>query len=324
MPIPIKTEGTQRFIKMGAAGDTLANTAVDFDMVYDRQSGLVWEIKSKSKTIHWYYGRHKWLKTQTDFIDRLNAGSFGGFSDWRLPTIHELQTLLEGQEKRPVRHERYFPFMAPHGYWSATSCAENGKKVWVVHFGKGAVYPASKTKSSLRVRAVRGPLASAVRLTDAGNGTVVDAEAGLMWQKELSPKTDWAAARAYCSGLSYGGYNDWRLPSVEELRRLVDYRRVFPAALPAGFQWPMAKQKRCVRISANREACRSVPDPIVVWTRTRNDEKEQKFTVDFLYGLIKSRPESEACFVKAVRDIGATGAFSQNGHEQSPTEAPTH
>lgn len=61
-----------------------------------------------------------------------------------------------------------------------------------------------------------------------GNGTLVDQETGLMWQKtdsyhELNKGLNWYEALEYIerkNAESYGGYKDWRLPTLEELDRL--------------------------------------------------------------------------------------------------------
>jgi len=38
----------------------------------------------------------------------------------------------------------------------------------------------------------------------------------------------WAEAQAYCSGLTLGGYSDWRLPTVKELSSIVDFTVASP------------------------------------------------------------------------------------------------
>jgi formylglycine-generating enzyme required for sulfatase activity len=71
-------------------------------------------------------------------------------------------------------------------------------------------------------------------------GIVQDTLTQLLWQQDGSgagadcsgtgvlPCT-WAEAKAYCSGLSLGGLSGWRLPTVKELRSLVDYTVAPPA-----------------------------------------------------------------------------------------------
>ncbi len=66
-------------------------------------------------------------------------------------------------------------------------------------------------------------------LTDNGNGTVTDDITGLIWQQEDDGQLrTQVLALDYCDNLSLGGYADWRLPSVLELKDIVDYGRTAP------------------------------------------------------------------------------------------------
>lgn len=57
---------------------------------------------------------------------------------------------------------------------------------------------------------------------DIKGEVVVDEKTGLMWQRKRAPNTmNHAAAIEYCENLSLGGYNDWRLPSISELKTLI-------------------------------------------------------------------------------------------------------
>ncbi len=64
---------------------------------------------------------------------------------------------------------------------------------------------------------------------DNGNGTVTDPRTGLMWQQETASGKNWQAALEYAEALALAGYDDWRLPNVEELQSIVDYGRYNPA-----------------------------------------------------------------------------------------------
>jgi len=82
---------------------------------------------------------------------------------------------------------------------------------------------------------------AATTYKDNGDGSVRDKETGLLWQKCSMGQTTnvtcsgtattatWSAAMAYCENLTLGGRSDWRLPSVNELKSLVDYSAYNPA-----------------------------------------------------------------------------------------------
>jgi hypothetical protein len=57
----------------------------------------------------------------------------------------------------------------------------------------------------------------------ASDGNVwVDPSTGLMWQVwPTGGELNWSAAKSHCEKLSLGGYSDWRLPTISELRSLV-------------------------------------------------------------------------------------------------------
>jgi hypothetical protein len=57
---------------------------------------------------------------------------------------------------------------------------------------------------------------------DNDNGTFIDRRNGIAWSKQPVLKTlNHAAAIDYCKNLSYGGYHDWRLPTLEEMISLM-------------------------------------------------------------------------------------------------------
>ncbi len=68
---------------------------------------------------------------------------------------------------------------------------------------------------------------SAGDLVDNGDGTITDTKTNLMWAKDDSATTtkecmDWVKARKYTKKLKTGGYNDWRLPTLSELKTIYD------------------------------------------------------------------------------------------------------
>ena len=57
----------------------------------------------------------------------------------------------------------------------------------------------------------------------ASNGVVTDGVTELLWQQTVSGSGyTWAEAKAYCSGLSLGGFTGWRVPNLWELYSIVE------------------------------------------------------------------------------------------------------
>jgi len=68
---------------------------------------------------------------------------------------------------------------------------------------------------------------------DNGDGTISDKKTGLMWEKEGSSETMvFSEAEKYCKDLRMGEHRDWRLPTLEELFAIVDYKKNDPAIDP--------------------------------------------------------------------------------------------
>ena len=90
---------------------------------------------------------------------------------------------------------------------------------------------AGKTSALTFVLVVFAAVAAyAGSFTDNGDGTITDANTGLVWQQGGDGFTKtWEDALAYCEGLSLASQTDWRLPNVRELRSLVDITRYSPS-----------------------------------------------------------------------------------------------
>jgi len=63
----------------------------------------------------------------------------------------------------------------------------------------------------------------ATRFISNDNVTVLDTRTGLMWaaHDNGAPAT-WKEAKKYCEQFTGGGYKDWRMPTVAELKTLYD------------------------------------------------------------------------------------------------------
>jgi len=50
----------------------------------------------------------------------------------------------------------------------------------------------------------------------------------LQWTQTIGKMT-WINAVEYCDKLNYGGYQDWRLPTINEIFTIIDYNKYEPA-----------------------------------------------------------------------------------------------
>jgi hypothetical protein len=79
-----------------------------------------------------------------------------------------------------------------------------------------------------------------------------DTTSGLTWQ--VTPTSDdltWEEAKAYCDNLSLDGHDDWRLPTISELRGLI---RGCDATVTGG---SCGVTDSCLYLSCNDESCYS-------------------------------------------------------------------
>ena len=231
-------------------------------MVQDNVTGLIWEMKDKmdGKTdyvnLHDADNTYTWCDTNpltnggtegvvcgTDdtegFIDALNGANFGGYDDWRLPTMKELLSLVDYKGSGPAIDPVFATTMQSNEYWSSTTFAAFIGAAWAVSFSDGADTADLKTNPNF-VRAVRGgqtPLPN--RFVDNGD-TVTDTVTCLQWQEAtmdtkngVGPDTyTWQEALAASENLTLAGHSDWRLPDIMELKPLVDFSRYNPAIDP--------------------------------------------------------------------------------------------
>ena len=61
------------------------------------------------------------------------------------------------------------------------------------------------------------------RFVNHHNGTVTDNQTGLMWAATDNGRPiNWMDAQSYCSAYRGGGYDDWRMPTLDELAGLYE------------------------------------------------------------------------------------------------------
>jgi hypothetical protein len=112
----------------------------------DPKTGLEWQRESAGK-MSWQAAR--------DYAKSLNLD---GKSDWRLPTVSELETLLDRSvlyyELRPIVRKEV-PFRDSLSYWSSTTFGELTNNAWIVMFDGAYVLSYYKI-NRYHIRCVRG------------------------------------------------------------------------------------------------------------------------------------------------------------------------
>ena len=117
---------TQRFTKIGAAGQPLPADAAEWAAVLDEQSGLMWTAGEDKPMV--------WKKTGA-YATKLQIA---GFTDWRVPTRAELILLVDDTKFLPAIDTTYFPNSKSDRYWSSTPAASSpGGCAWYVDFDDG-------------------------------------------------------------------------------------------------------------------------------------------------------------------------------------------
>ena len=83
-----------------------------------------------------------------------NSGGFAGFTDWRLPNIKELSSIIENQCYAPAINLTHFPNTPSSYFWSASPNVDYGDSAWGVGFNDGDDSWDNKD-SAFQVRLVR-------------------------------------------------------------------------------------------------------------------------------------------------------------------------
>ncbi|MCP3900079.1 MAG: DUF1566 domain-containing protein [Desulfobacteraceae bacterium] len=224
----------------------------DNGTVSDLVTGLMWS-KAVDETKVSLAQAHKIAASMT----------LGGYSDWRVPNIKELYSLMNFSGNTgfnggnlnssapsnaiPYINTDYFDFRFGNtsggeryidAQWLSStkyvSRTMNGSKtLFGVNFADGRIkgYGYSnprgrRSEKKFYARYVRGNSYGNNSFKNNNNGTITDTATGLMWMKFDSGKgMDWDDALKYAENFEYGGYNDWRLPNAKELQYIVDYSR---------------------------------------------------------------------------------------------------
>ena len=107
----------------------------EITMIQDKNTKLMWEDTAHVRETKITQPRAK------EYCSELHLG---GHLDWRLPTIHELLTLIDYKRVSPAILPA-FSYVEPESfYWTSTHVADEDDAFWGVNFKRGASSKASR------------------------------------------------------------------------------------------------------------------------------------------------------------------------------------
>ncbi len=221
------------FSKISATGKQLQLNATEWACVKDNITGLLWEVKMPKNAIENYV-----FADADKFVKTINSQKLCGESNWRLPQIQELQSIVDYSVPLPNPNIdlTLFPNSTSKIYWSATPYAKNKNDVWGIYFEDGRIFEQDKkTSAAIRlVSSAQKPIAKNYVISKDG-AEVFDTQTGLIWRRCVEGMK-WNGKT--CVGYPFGGMlveslqraasearltgKNWRLPNIKELGSLID------------------------------------------------------------------------------------------------------
>jgi hypothetical protein len=171
------------FLKVSSEGAPMrAEDPAAHACVKDNVTGLMWEVKTGDSGLHDKDYTYTWYNTESTenggpegeqnggsclsdmscdtkgFVTDVNVAGLCTYNDWRMPTVTELQGLLNYQKSdftNPMIDATFFPNTIGSFFWSASPVAVITNVAWGVNFGFGDVLDSFRSVEQ-SVRLVRG------------------------------------------------------------------------------------------------------------------------------------------------------------------------
>lgn len=177
----------------------------------DSLTGLQWQSEPVPAALN--------LADAATTCDQLNLASH---RDWRLPTVAELQTVVDYGSSLPAQAKELTTPAGPAEYWTLV---ERGPYAWTVEFERGSVHlrPKHLTLRTRCVRSADGPgSVAADRFTYKNKETVADSLLALEWLRTIPANTyTLPDTVGWCNKVNASG-GGWRMPTLRQLSSIID------------------------------------------------------------------------------------------------------
>jgi hypothetical protein len=114
-------------------------------IIHDSVTGLSWQKYASGQILGW-----------TGALQHCESSGQDGFLDWRLPSVKELETIVNPAVLNPAVDANLFPGTPVELFWTSTPYVDNPANAWAVDFSDGAAVNDQPTSTPHRVRCVRG------------------------------------------------------------------------------------------------------------------------------------------------------------------------
>jgi hypothetical protein len=213
-------------------------------IVEDKQRKLIWQRQDNGE---------RTFELAKDYCDGLRIA---GFENWRLPEIDELRELPVESDSRPDGTSELFSELRRGSYWSGAllnNARVRFQNPWddkggiAGRYGKDSKYTlcvsnttisapnissttnlyASKSSEKTDLRNPQKEKKITLNSVSGANeryrwtpAIVEDKQRKLIWQRQDNGERTFELAKDYCDGLRIAGFENWRLPEIDELREL--------------------------------------------------------------------------------------------------------
>ena len=161
--------------KVSNSGEILALNTESWSCVLDDKQSLFWEVKSAEEGVQYSLNTYTWFDGESgrdngtfskncywgkscntlSFTADVNKANLCGYADWRLPSLDELNTIVDYYgESDTLINTDFFPNTQMNTYWTSVSVTNNPKLAFEVPFFYGGSKAREKTIDTF-VRLVR-------------------------------------------------------------------------------------------------------------------------------------------------------------------------